>query len=147
MSKQDIHLFFNKTLANYYVLHTKLYRYQWYQKGERAHLLETTMKQFQKLTQRAIEDIAEHIIFLDGKPFATMVKFIKEATISEASADDEEDEMIEQLITDVTKLINDLEQSGTYIVLADDDFYSLQFINKLLYDLKYILHQCKLFSQ
>jgi starvation-inducible DNA-binding protein len=45
--------------------------------------------------------LAEHILAIGGKPFATMVKFIKEASIEEASADDEEREIVEQLQHDL----------------------------------------------
>lgn len=147
MKHQEKHYFFNQTLANCFVLHTKLYRYQWYAKGKQAMLIQNICKQFQETIQQIIAIVVEHILTLDGKPFATMVKFIKEATLQEATADDEAWEIFQQLKEDFTTIINELEEKGTHMMVKEKDFYSLHVINQLLEQFKKMLLQCNIYAE
>src|SRR5699024_9175850 len=45
-----------------------------------------------------LDEIAERILMIGGKPLATMTKYLKEATLDEANADDKENEVIQQLL-------------------------------------------------
>src|SRR5690625_6575029 len=56
--------------------------------------------------------LAERIVMINGKPFATMVKYLKETTLTEANADDTESEMIAQLIKDYKQLIDEIRHKG-----------------------------------
>jgi len=139
MEKQRIHLFLNRLLANYFVVHTKLYRYQWFAKGSHVIVLKQTFADFQDRWQKDLEDIAEHIIYLNGKPFATMVKFIKEASLKEAEADDLEKEMFSQIRKDLQTIIKEIEGEGMPIVREANDFYTFYFLLKLQETIRSIL--------
>src|SRR5690625_3972024 len=112
MEEKEIHLFLNKTLANYFVLYIKTYRYRWYLFGEHTLLYEHVFTQFALRLNEQIELLANHIIVIGGRPFATMRKFSKAATIVEAAADDEEEEIFSQLNEDIQSIINDIETKG-----------------------------------
>lgn len=112
MSEKEIQLFLNKTLANYFVLYIKTYRYRWFIYGEHAILYEQLFTELAADLRRQIELLANHIIVIGGKPFATMQKFVKEATIAEATADDEEEEIFSQLGEDIHSVIVDIETKG-----------------------------------
>ena len=49
---------------------------------------------------------------IHGRPFATMEKFIKETTLTEANADNTVEEMIDQLIRDYQQMIYEMDEEG-----------------------------------
>jgi starvation-inducible DNA-binding protein len=79
-----------------------------------------------------LDEIAERILMIEGKPLATMVKYLKEATLTEANADDKEDEMIQQLIEDYNQIISEIKEEGMGYADSENDeptldlFISLQ---------------------
>src|SRR5699024_10617502 len=121
MEKQRVILFLNRLLANYFVLQTKWYRYQWFAKGAHALTLKRVFREFQVKWQKDLEEIATHILYLDGKPFATMVKFIKEASLEEAEADDLASEMLEQIHHDLRQIIREIEEEGVPLAKKKKD--------------------------
>ena|SRR5690625_3394952 len=142
MEKQRVILFLNRLLANYFVLHTKWYRYQWFAKGPHVIILKQTFAQFQTSWQRDLEKIAEHILYLNGKPFATMVKFIKEASLEEAEADDLESEMFTQINNDLRQIIREIEEEGIPLAKKADDQFTIFFLLQLQMNISHILSTC-----
>src|SRR5690625_5462153 len=69
-------------------------------------------KEMYEEIKKDIDKIVDHILSINGIPYATMIKFIKEATIEEATADDKEEEMMEQLLEDLSDIINELNEIG-----------------------------------
>src|SRR5699024_4057953 len=65
-----------------------------------------------------LDEIAERVLMIDGKPLATMTKYMKETTLVEATADDKEDEITAQLVEDYRQMITEIKEEG--IPLADD---------------------------
>ncbi|WP_138414693.1 Dps family protein [Aquibacillus sediminis] len=110
--------FLNQELSNFAVLYIKLHRYHWFIQGRHFFKLH---EKFEELYDEAAEDldeVAERILAIDGKPLATMHKYIKEATIHEAQADDKENEMIHQLSEDYVTMIKEMKETG--IPLAEE---------------------------
>lgn len=142
MEKQRVILFLNRLLSNYFVIHTKWYRYQWFAKGPHSIVLKNTFKQFQEKWQTDIQLIAEHILFLNGKPFATMVKFIKESSLEEAQADDLENEMFNQINQDLRQIIREIEEEGIALAKKANDFYTIYFLLQLQTNISHILSTC-----
>jgi|SRR5699024_1117737 len=98
--EQDVLYELNRLLADYAVMYVKLHRYSWYAKGEHVFVLQAIFKELSKDIKDEFDQLAAYILGISGKPFATMIKFVKEAHIEEATADDEEEEMMSQLIQD-----------------------------------------------
>lgn len=105
MNNQRLYLLLNRLLANYFVIYVKLKRYKWFTKGVHVFQLRELWDRLNVDFSNDIERIAQHILLLEGKPFATMSKFLQQATIEEATADDEAVEMIEQLRHDMTTIL------------------------------------------
>src|SRR5699024_9519704 len=59
-------------------------------------------------TEKELDKVAERILMVDGKPLATMSKYIKEATLEEATSDNKEKEIIAQLIKDYNQIIGEI---------------------------------------
>lgn len=100
----------NRLLANYFVLYMKFHRYLWYVKGEQALSLLSWFETELRTCKQQIDELVELILVLEGRPFATMEKFIKEATLEEATADDETEEIMQQIINDSNQLLNDINE-------------------------------------
>jgi len=135
----------NRLLANYFVLYIKLHRYLWYIKGEQSLSLLNWLKEKNAVCKQQIDHLVELILLLEGRPFATMEKYIKEATIEEASADDEITEMIQQLIADTTEMLNSINELIEDELATENRRVVEQTLSLLEYELLKIQQECKRF--
>lgn len=142
MDKQDTILSLNRILANYAIVNTKLFRYKWYAKGEHALLLTIFFSEVQADFHNEMEHLAEYILSIGGKPFATMIKFIKQGTIEEATADDEEEEMISQLEDDFLQIIQQMKE-----LLSKSDEATKHFLYPLQRKLNASLLKCNAYQR
>jgi len=124
MEMEDKLLQLNRLLANFFVMYVKLHRYGWYVKGEQRISLQPMFTSNIAVCKEHIDHIVELILALGGQPYATMVKYVKEATIPEATADDEVHEMMEQLISDTDALLKDID----FIMNKNDNEQKSRFI-------------------
>ncbi|MUV39880.1 General stress protein 20U [Lentibacillus sp. JNUCC-1] len=119
MEQQPLINFLNQLLSNQFVLYVKLHRYHWFIQGQHFFELHRLFESLYKETAQQLDDVAERILAIDGKPLATMAKFLEESTLVEASADDTETEIIHQLQTDYETLVHEIRETG--LPLADKD--------------------------
>ncbi len=131
MDRQYLILFLNQLLANYFVIYVKLHRYKWFAKGEHVFQLQPIFEELHGTWKKDIDRLSDHILSMDGKPYATMIKYVKEATIEEATADDEEEEMMEQLSDDFTKITEEIEEIGFKRAKEVNDELTLYFLLSL----------------
>lgn len=104
--------FLNQELSNFYVLHVKLHRYHWFIQGPHFFQLHAFFEeQYSEMGER-IDTWAERILAIGGKPLATMTKYLDEATLKEAQADDKEEEVLKQLQSDFTQIVNEIKETG-----------------------------------
>ncbi|RYG73806.1 DNA starvation/stationary phase protection protein [Lentibacillus lipolyticus] len=112
MDNQKLINSLNQLLSNCFVMYVKLHRYHWYVQGHHFFQLHALFEEMYTTLADDIDDIAERVLTIDGKPLATMIKYIKEATLEEATADDKEGEMIDKLIEDFQQIINEIKEEG-----------------------------------
>ncbi|UJL48006.1 DNA starvation/stationary phase protection protein [Virgibacillus sp. NKC19-16] len=108
MDNQKVINFLNQQVSNYFVMYVKLHRYHWFVQGRHFFQLHETFEEMYQTFAADLDEIAERILMIDGKPLATMSKFLKETTLKEANADDKEDEMIAQLTQDYEQIISEI---------------------------------------
>lgn len=108
MDNQKVINFLNQQVSNYFVMYVKLHRYHWFVQGRHFFQLHETFEEMYQTFAADLDEIAERILMIDGKPLATMSKFLKETTLNEANADDKEDEMIAQLTQDYEQIISEI---------------------------------------
>lgn len=118
MDNQKLVNFLNQLLSNSFILYVKLHRYHWFVQGRHFFQLHEEFEKMYDTFAVDIDEIAERILMIDGKPLATMIKYVKEATLEEATADDKESEMIEQLRNDYKQVIKEIKEIG--IPLAEE---------------------------
>ncbi|API93965.1 MULTISPECIES: Dps family protein [unclassified Virgibacillus] len=112
MENQQLINFLNQLLSNQFVLYVKLHRYHWFIQGRNFFSLHEQFENMYVEVADDIDEIAERILMINGKPLATMVKYLKEATLEEASADDEEQEIIQQLLHDLQQMTTEIQKEG-----------------------------------
>ncbi|WP_019378499.1 Dps family protein [Virgibacillus halodenitrificans] len=117
MENQRLINFLNQLLSNYFVLYVKLHRYHWFVQGRHFFQLHEKFEKLYELFASELDEIAERILMIEGKPLATMTKYLKESTLEEANADDKESEIVSQLIKDFEQIISEIRDEG--LVLAD----------------------------
>lgn len=104
--------FLNQLLSNSFVLYVKLHRYHWYIEGRQFFQLHEVFEEMYNVFATYNDEIAERILMIEGKPLATMAKYLDESTLKEANADDTEAEMIAQLIKDYEQVRSEITEDG-----------------------------------
>lgn len=112
MNNQKLVHFLNQLLSNYFVMYVKLHRYHWYIQGKHFFQLHDKFEEMYQMFASDLDELAERILAIKGRPLATMAKFIEESTITEANADNTEEEMITQLIKDYEQIISEISEEG-----------------------------------
>ncbi|QQK76307.1 DNA starvation/stationary phase protection protein [Salicibibacter cibarius] len=98
----------NRELANMQVLYVKLHNYHWFVKGSHFFSLHEKFEELYNKTKDYIDDYAEQMLAIQVKPLATMKDYLANATIEEASGNEEEQEMVETLVADLQFVSNQL---------------------------------------
>lgn len=112
MENQKLINYLNQLLSNQFVMYVKLHRYHWFVQGRHFFQLHDKFEELYNMHAADLDEVAERILMIDGKPLATMSKYLKEATLEEANADDKEDEMIAKLTRDYQQIITEIREEG-----------------------------------
>lgn len=120
-NKHLVH-FLNQLLSNYFVMFVKLHRYHWFVQGKHFFRLHEVFEEMYDMFGEDLDEIAERILMIEGKPLATMAKYLDEATLQEANADDKETELMSQLKEDYEQIIKEIRETGMPLAeeLADE---------------------------
>lgn len=95
----------NREVANFGVLYTKLHNFHWFVKGFQFYQLHQLFETFYDEATETFDAIAERLLMLGEKPFATLASFLANATIKEALGTESKEDMIKATLADF-KLIN-----------------------------------------
>lgn len=112
-------------------------------KGEHIFIYQSFFEELYETLKEDIDLLVEHILAMDGKPFASMVKFIKETTLEEATADDEEEEIFEQLADDLAQINQEITEIGFIKADKVNDELSKQILLNLQQKLNMYIWRCK----
>lgn len=135
MITDDLNLF----LSNLNVFYRKLQNYHWNIKGEDFFNIHLKLEEFYNEINNQIDEVAEHILIIDGKPLGTMKDYLQITQIKEA-----ENEKIcsnkifnnilkdyNILIQNVIKIKEDADNEKKYATSALMDEYLLDFGKKV----------------
>ncbi|MED1201749.1 Dps family protein [Heyndrickxia acidicola] len=131
MSNQSLINFLNQELSNIAVMYIKLHRYHWFIKGKHFFTLHTFFEELYTEMAEDLDVLAERILAIGGKPLATMAKFLDEASLAEAQADDEEKEIFSVLIEDYTQMIKEMKETGFGLAEEANDQPTIDLFNDL----------------
>ncbi|MGP4039608.1 Dps family protein [Gracilibacillus sp. D59] len=121
MDNQRLINFLNQLLSNHFVLYVKLHRYHWFVQGRHFFQLHATFEEMYNQIAEDLDEVAERILAIDGKPLAVMSKYLEEATLVEANADDKENEIIQQLMDNYKQIISEIRNEGLHLANENND--------------------------
>lgn len=98
----------NKLLADLNVFYRKLQNYHWNIKGMDFFIMHEKLEEYYNEINKQIDEIAEHILILNGQPLGTMKDYLQITKIIEAKNEKiTSEELFSQLIKDFKQLLND----------------------------------------
>lgn len=101
----------NTQVANWTVLYTKLHNYHWYVKGPQFFTLHAKFEELYTEASGHIDELAERLLALDGKPVATLRESLELATVNEAEGQESAEEMVQSVVNDFTTLTGELKEA------------------------------------
>ena len=135
MITEDLNLF----LSNLNVFYRKLQNYHWNIKGEDFFNIHAKLEEFYDDINEQIDEVAEHILIIDGQPLGTMNDYLEIAQIKEAQNEKIcSRKIFETLLIDycilsenATKIKEDADNEKKYATSALMDEYLLDFKKKV----------------
>ena len=97
----------NQQIANWSVLYTKLHKYHWYVKGPTFFTLHAKFEEFYNAATLTVDEVAERLLTIGGKPLATLGEYIANATIKEDTKTLTAEEMVADLVNDYQTLVKE----------------------------------------
>ncbi len=104
----------NKQIANWNVLYVKLHNYHWYVKGPQFFTLHTKFEELYNEAALHIDELAERLLALGGKPLATMKDYLAVASVHEAKGNETAEEMVAEIVRDFETMIGELKAGMDY---------------------------------
>lgn len=96
----------NVLLSDLAVLYRKIQNYHWNIKGEDFFIVHAKLEEYYDEINEEIDEIAEHILVLEGEPLGTMKDYLEKATIAEAKNEKiESNEIMKNVREDFSKII------------------------------------------
>lgn len=100
----------NKQVANWSVLYVKLHNYHWYVKGSQFFTLHAKFEEFYNEAALHIDELAERLLAIGGKPVATMREILEQTSVKEATGKEDAEEMVQAIINDFQTVIGELKE-------------------------------------
>ncbi|WP_139116340.1 MULTISPECIES: Dps family protein [Bacillaceae] len=110
----------NKQIADWNILFVKLHNYHWYVKGPNFFTLHTKFEEFYNEASLHIDELAERVLIIGGKPLATMREYLDTSSLKEANKNITSDEMVQDITKDYHYLIEEL-KDGMEIAESEND--------------------------
>ncbi|MEH7479872.1 starvation-inducible DNA-binding protein [Bacillus sp. OV166] len=111
----------NKQIANWSVLYTKLHNYHWYVKGGQFFTLHVKFEEFYNEAGLHVDELAERLLAIGGKPAATLKEYLEISSIKEATGNETADEMVESVINDFSIIIGELKEGMSFADEKNDE--------------------------
>jgi starvation-inducible DNA-binding protein len=111
----------NKQIANWGVLYVKLHNYHWYVKGKQFYTLHEKFEELYDEAAAYLDELAERVLAIRGKPIATMSEMLALSSIKEAVGGENADQMVRTIIADFQTMIGELRRGLTQAEEAGDE--------------------------
>lgn len=111
----------NKQIANWSVLYVKLHNFHWYVKGSQFFTLHTKFEELYNEAALHIDELAERVLAIRGKPLATMREYLSTSSVREAEGGEDANKMVSAIIQDFGTVIGELREGMKAAEEADDE--------------------------
>ena len=123
-----LHDAMNVQLSNWAVLYVKLHHLHWYVKGPHFQTLHAKYEELYDLAAEKLDELAERILTIGGKPLSTMKEYLESATLQEVDKGGSEGEMLQQTVQDLQSIVTGLQATVKLADEAGDDATSDLFV-------------------
>ena len=106
----SLHDLLNRQIANFSVLYVKLHHYHWYVKGASFYTLHAKFEELYNEAAGYVDELAERLLALNGRPVSRMAEYLKLATVKEASGTEDADAMVLAIAEDFRKIAAELDE-------------------------------------
>lgn len=111
----------NVFVANQTVLYTKLHNLHWYVSGPQFFVLHAKFEELYDETTETMDEVAERLLALGGRPVASLKDALALATIKELAAKDiDGKEAVKIVLADLKALLADVKELRTLAGENDD---------------------------
>ncbi|WP_195571936.1 Dps family protein [Paenibacillus sp. 1001270B_150601_E10] len=117
MKQKTLQEIVNQQVANLNVFYVKLHNYHWYVKGHMFFTLHEKFEEFYNEVTENMDEVAERLLTIGGKPYATMKEYLEHTTLQEGNSSDAADTMVKNLIADFKQLAKEF---GEVMELAQE---------------------------
>lgn len=117
MSNNNVHVKLNQQVANLNLMYVKLHSYHWFVKGPHFFTLHEKFEEIYNEMTAKMDEVAERLLTIGGKPYATLKEYAQHATIAEADGSENAEQMVKQLIADFSQLVKEF---GELNIIAED---------------------------
>ncbi|MNM75812.1 General stress protein 20U [compost metagenome] len=100
----------NLQIANWTVLYTRLHQFHWYVKGPNFFTLHEKFEELYTEAARYMDELAERLLAIGGKPVATLKETLAIATIQETEGMLPAEQMVDAVIEDFRLVVTQLKE-------------------------------------
>ncbi|WP_010272788.1 Dps family protein [Paenibacillus senegalensis] len=100
----------NQQVANFSVMYMKLHNYHWNVKGEHFFTLHVKLEELYDEFAQHLDDLAERVLALGGKPVGTLKQCLEMSTLKEASDHESSADMVKQVAQDFEMICKELRE-------------------------------------
>ncbi len=111
----------NKQVATWSVMYTKLHNFHWYVKGPQFFTLHAKFEELYNEATLHMDEIAERLLTLGGKPVATLKEHLEQSDVTEATGKESTDQMVETVVKDFDKIMKSLKKGMDEAAKDGDD--------------------------
>lgn len=125
----------NKQVANWKVLDMKLHHFHWYVKGPQFFVLHEKFEELYNEAETNVDELAERILAIGGKPVSTLKECLQLSSIEEAVGNEKANEMIQSLVKDFSMLTGELKE-GIALAEKNEDEVTADMLLSILQSLE-----------
>lgn len=118
----------NNQVATWSVVYTKLHNYHWYVKGPQFFTLHAKFEELYDEATIHMDEIAERLLTLGGKPVATLKEHLELSDVKEATGKETTDQMVAAVVEDFNIIMKSLKK-GMDEATKDEDDMTVDLLN------------------
>ncbi|WP_394188332.1 Dps family protein [Paenisporosarcina quisquiliarum] len=111
----------NKQVATWSVMYTKLHNFHWYVKGPQFFTLHAKFEELYNEATLHMDEIAERLLTLGGKPVATLAEHLELSDVKEATGKESTDQMVSSVVKDFDTIMKSLKKGMDEAAKDEDD--------------------------
>ncbi|WP_340018673.1 DNA starvation/stationary phase protection protein [Paenibacillus sp. FSL H3-0457] len=100
----------NRQIAGWSVLYTKLHSFHWYVQGPHFFTLHAKFEELYNLATANMDEVAERLLAIGGRPVATMGEQLRLSPIEEAQGQLSAERMVESVVADLHTMVEVIRQ-------------------------------------